>query len=281
MHADLLASPSALTVARRPQSRLGWRPLGIAVLIHAALAGLLVQIHQAAPDVPTPIEVTLDLARAEAPAPAAEPAAAAAATPTPASEPEAAASPSAAAEPSPAPVVAAAPPPLAPVSVAPPKQPAAKPSPHPTLRAARPAPRPVVQPAARRSSLPQSAEPGLSGGSPSPVAPATAAPVPAPVQPPSAEAAGAWRGALAAWLQAHRTYPDAARRDGVEGRVVLRFTINAVGLVTAVALVDSSGSAVLDDAAETLLRSAHLPPPPAPAPDNLSITLPVSYRLAH
>ena len=85
---------------------------------------------------------------------------------------------------------------------------------------------------------------------------------------------------MLAWLRGHRTYPDAARRDGVEGRVVVRFTIDSAGLVTGVALVGSSGSAVLDEAAQALLRGAHLPAPPAPAPDHLSITLPVSYNLA-
>ncbi len=91
---------------------------------------------------------------------------------------------------------------------------------------------------------------------------------------------GAWRSALAAWLQQHRTYPEAARRGGVEGRVVVHFTMDRQGTVTEVTLVRSSGSAVLDEAATGLLRGSHLPPPPAPAPDSISITLPIRYSLS-
>jgi len=90
---------------------------------------------------------------------------------------------------------------------------------------------------------------------------------------------GAWRGALAAWLQEHKTYPEAARRDGVEGRVTLRFTMDRAGMVTDVALVRGSGSTVLDEAAIALLRGSRLPAPPAPAPDHISITLPIRYSL--
>lgn len=96
----------------------------------------------------------------------------------------------------------------------------------------------------------------------------------------AADRSGAWRGALAAWLQGHKTYPEAARRDDVEGRVIVRFTMDRGGTVMEVALVRSSGSTVLDDAAMALLRGARLPAPPAPAPDHVSITLPIRYSLA-
>ena len=132
----------------------------------------------------------------------------------------------------------------------------------------------------------QQANPSSNGAGALPGLPMpAAAPAPTqaagPVQPPTAEVFGAWRGALAAWLQEHRTYPDAARRDGTEGRVVVRFTIDGAGLVTGVALVGSSGSTVLDEAALALLRGAHVPALPAPGPDHLSITLPVRYSLGH
>ncbi|MBV8916446.1 MAG: energy transducer TonB [Acetobacteraceae bacterium] len=97
---------------------------------------------------------------------------------------------------------------------------------------------------------------------------------------PSPDLSGAWRSALAAWLQEHKTYPDDARRDGEEGRVVVRFTLDRSGTVTDVMLVSSSGHPILDGAAITLLRRARLPPPPAPAPEHLSITLPIRYSLA-
>ena len=151
-----------------------------------------------------------------------------------------------------------------------------RPPPHP--------PRPTVKvtavPTARHTAAePSPSDPTVSARPPSPTASATQAAV--AVQAPSAEAVGAWRGALAAWLQDHRTYPDEARRDGAEGRVIVRFTVDRSGMVTSVALVSSSGSTVLDEAAQALLRGVHLPSPPAPAQEQLTVTLPVRYSLAH
>ncbi|MBV9783984.1 MAG: energy transducer TonB [Acidisphaera sp.] len=85
----------------------------------------------------------------------------------------------------------------------------------------------------------------------------------------------AWRAALSAWLQAHKTYPQAARRNGEEGRAVVRFTVDRDGRVLDVELVGSSGSQSLDDAAQAMLRGAHLPPPVR----QLTVTVPVRYRL--
>ena len=83
-----------------------------------------------------------------------------------------------------------------------------------------------------------------------------------------------------AWLQAHKTYPEAARMEGAEGRVVLRFTASRDGRVLQVAVVQPSGSRVLDEAAETLLRGARLPPFPASmAQDTATVTLPLTYQL--
>ena len=125
--------------------------------------------------------------------------------------------------------------------------------------------------------------PTAPGSSPAPVrTPADAVPQagsPGAPRQAAAELGEVWRGALAAWLQAHRTYPDAARQDGVEGRVIVRFTMDRNGTVLEVALVRSSGSTVLDDAAVAMLRGAHLPPPPQ-ASDRISITLPIRYSLS-
>ncbi len=121
----------------------------------------------------------------------------------------------------------------------------------------------------------QAAPPSLA----SPATPSTSAPTNAPAPAPG-DLTGAWHSALAAWLQGHKTYPDAARRDGVEGRVVVRFAIDRDGLVKDVTLVRGSGYPVLDDAAMALLRGSRLPPPPATAPETTSITLPIRYSLA-
>ena len=91
---------------------------------------------------------------------------------------------------------------------------------------------------------------------------------------------GAWRGAIAAWLQAHKTYPDAARRDGSQGRVVVRFSLDRAGRATELVVVQGSGSAALDEAALSMLRHAQLPPPPPPAAETTTITLPIRYSLA-
>ena len=132
------------------------------------------------------------------------------------------------------------------------------------MRPSRPPARPEPSPAADARTAPTA-----------PSSPVTSAALP----PASADAVGAWQRALAAWLQAHKTYPEAARRDGLQGRVIVRFTMDHEGAVREVLLVRSSGSPELDDAATTLLRGARLPPPPASAPDAVSVTLPIRYSL--
>ncbi len=101
--------------------------------------------------------------------------------------------------------------------------------------------------------------------------------------PPTAEAIAAglsWRKTLAAWLQAHKSYPEAARRLGEQGRVVLRFTVARDGRVLDVQVVGSSGSTRLDGAAEGMLRGAHLAPFPAAMPEpQVTVTVPLRYEL--
>jgi len=70
------------------------------------------------------------------------------------------------------------------------------------------------------------------------------------------------------------TYPDAARRDGLEGTVWLRFRIAADGSVESVEVDRSSGHALLDDAAIKAVRRAG-PYPPYGGP----IRYPFTYRL--
>jgi periplasmic protein TonB len=92
----------------------------------------------------------------------------------------------------------------------------------------------------------------------------------------------AWRQALATWLAAHKTYPDEARRQGAEGSVALRFTIDRSGRVLQLDLVHSAGSAVLDAAAEAMLRDATLPPFPATMPqDEVTVTVQIHYKLTN
>ena len=71
------------------------------------------------------------------------------------------------------------------------------------------------------------------------------------------------RASLAAWLAAHKTYPEIARRRGEQGRAVVRFTVDRDGQVLDVQLVSGTGSTSLDDAVERMLHGAHLPAIPA------------------
>jgi protein TonB len=99
---------------------------------------------------------------------------------------------------------------------------------------------------------------------------------------PSADALTAWQRALVAWLDAHRAYPEAARRRGEQGAVGVRFTLTETGEVTTADLQRGSGSATLDDATLAMLRGARLPPPP-PGIDAARRTISVSirYQLDH
>ena len=71
------------------------------------------------------------------------------------------------------------------------------------------------------------------------------------------------------------TYPDAARRDGLEGRVELRFRIAADGSAESVEILRSSGHAVLDDDLTQTVRRAG----PYPLYSGW-VRLPFTYRLA-
>ncbi|MBV9653153.1 MAG: energy transducer TonB [Acetobacteraceae bacterium] len=159
-----------------------------------------------------------------------------------------------------------------PVTVVPPPEPAVKPAPR------RPSP-PAAQPsraAKRAAPNPDAQSPPMTAG------PAAQALPPSPAKPaPDAVAAAAnWRSALAAWLQSHRVYPEAARRRGEQGRVVVRFTVARDGQVRDVQLADSSGSARLDQAATDMLRQARLPPfPAAMAEAEVTASLPIRYEL--
>lgn len=115
------------------------------------------------------------------------------------------------------------------------------------------------QGSARPSSAPSSAEP--------------AAPASAAISP-------SWRSGLAAWLQQHKTYPERARARGQEGTVVVRFSLARDGRVNDVSVLHGSGSELLDNAAATLLRDAHVPPFPAEMPQQqATITLGIRYEL--
>jgi protein TonB len=84
----------------------------------------------------------------------------------------------------------------------------------------------------------------------------------------------ALRRSIRAKIEQAKTYPLAARRDGIQGTVDLRFRIAADGSVEAVEILRSSGSPILDRASEDTVRRAA----PFPALQGW-IRLPLSYRL--
>src|SRR5436190_1621409 len=155
------------------------------------------------------------------------------------------------------PVAEAPPPPVAVVEPEPP------PPPKPVVH------KPVVKPPPPHRPQPVRTPPPEPTPMVAPVAPRQApmqtAVVPQPMPPPrpAPVVSGNYRGALSAWLESHKRYPETARARGEEGRAVLRFRVDRSGRVLHYAIVGSTGYADLDAAIETMMRGATLPPFPA------------------
>ena len=110
--------------------------------------------------------------------------------------------------------------------------------------------------------------------------PSPAAPLDTQVSAASAAATATWQSALAAWLQAHKAYPEAARERRQEGAVSLRFVVARDGRVINVAVTHGSGVEVLDSAAFAMLRDAHVPPLPTAMPQaEMTVTMALHYTL--
>ena len=194
------------------------------------------------------------------------------------------------APPPPKPVVQPKPPPhLAP----PPPRPQARPhiaKPPPKLRQA-PPPQPVARmplppaPAPTPEPVPQPqfvAPPPVPQTIPAMPVPPPAPPVPTVVEPPVVDLQAlraAYGQAMHAAIQAAVRYPDIARRMGESGRVRVAFRF-AHGAAHDVRIVTSSGSGVLDRAAERAVRQATYPALPAALQGKaLELELWVAFRL--
>ena len=107
----------------------------------------------------------------------------------------------------------------------------------------------------------------------------TPATTPGPASPKPAPAIASWQQAVVARLARFQRYP--AHAKGATGVVNLSFSIDREGHVLNGRVIKSSGSAVLDTEALSLLtRAAPLPPPPAAAPDtDLTFVLPIRFAL--
>jgi len=109
-----------------------------------------------------------------------------------------------------------------------------------------------------------------------PAAPAATAPanasVPTSVSP-------EWRQALAGWLSRHKAYPEEARRRGIEGVVVVRFSVDRNGHVIDATVLRGSGFPLLDDATVTMLRGATVPAPTGLTGGQTTVSIQVHYAL--
>jgi protein TonB len=105
------------------------------------------------------------------------------------------------------------------------------------------------------------------------VSPPAAEPPPTPISP-------GWQSALGAWLQAHKTYPDAARQRGDQGLAIVRLTVDHTDQVVTFHIVSGTGSTILDEAVEHLLGGARLPSfPPGMDQAQVTVTLQIRYTL--
>lgn len=176
---------------------------------------------------------------------------------------------------------AAAPPEPAPPDLPLPEAPPPEPlPPEPPTFEPPPLPPPVAMPAPLPPPVAMP-KPRPAPSKPPPVARLPTAPAPAPAEAQSAPVVEpSWQSGVAAWLAAHKSYPEDARRRGEEGRVVIRFTVERSGQVVDAEVVGSSGSARLDAATLALLRGASLPAFPASMPQGrVTITTSVRFTL--
>jgi protein TonB len=89
-----------------------------------------------------------------------------------------------------------------------------------------------------------------------------------------------WRAAFAQWVEDHKYYPPGAGMLGQEGHVVVHFTVDRAGHVSALSFVTTSGYALLDQAWLGLFRGADLPPFPAGTKaDSVAITASMHYEI--
>ena len=90
-----------------------------------------------------------------------------------------------------------------------------------------------------------------------------------------------WQSALAAHLERFKRYPSAARAQREQGVAKVAFTIDHEGHLLHSEIVQSSGSALLDQETLAMLsRAQPMPKPPGNTPDGaLSFVVPVRFNI--
>jgi protein TonB len=89
--------------------------------------------------------------------------------------------------------------------------------------------------------------------------------------------ASSWQSSVARVIAAHQNYPRSAQLRGDQGTSRLRVALAATGQISQVEVIQSSGSAILDHEAQTMVSSlGRLPAPPSGIS---SIVVPIVWRL--
>lgn len=116
---------------------------------------------------------------------------------------------------------------------------------------------------------------------PAPPAPTPPAPAPAPPMPSNSAAKENYFGKLLAHLSRHKRYPRAALSMRHQGVVMLRFTLDRGGAVTAMRIERSSGFESLDNEVLQLMERAQpLPGMPEEIPgERLEVVVPIQFFL--
>jgi TonB family protein len=241
-----LAGPASLGERRQ---RLLWLALLGSLALHALILFLLPLIERSRPAPATPPPITAQLAK-PAPAPAPAPPQA---EPQPPTEPRQAARPPVQPQPRPAPLLRAAPVPSAePPRLAP-----------ESATAAAPAPSQPPAPQAARTEAPPATAPAVVASSPDPGSLAR------------------FRLELMEIARRYKRYPRIAQDNNWEGRVELRVAFAENGAMSALTVKKSAGRTVLDEEAQSMIRSAqpHAAIPPALRGKAFALEIPVDFSL--
>ena len=79
-------------------------------------------------------------------------------------------------------------------------------------------------------------------------------------------------------IEAQKKYPKKAIEGGQEGTSYVKFTVLPNGDVSEIAIINSSGSLTLDEAAIAMVRNAN-PFPALPQNSPLFINLPITFKI--
>lgn len=170
-----------------------------------------------------------------------------------------------------------------PITPPPPVEVVKAPAPEPVLATDKPAPVTTPPPTPKPKPKPQpKPEPSVEPVEPPPIE--TPEPRPAPAaaaKPISQDEMRRYLSSLMRQLNRHKTYPAALKQEKIEGKVILKFTIDASGNLISAKVQESSGHDELDQAALNMLaRAAPLPAiPDFMERDQLTLSIPVDYSL--